>query len=641
MKHIKQSAAVLLCVCLLLGSLGGASAGAAFWPRSRPADGSLNAYRLPLDPVDVTLGGESYNLVNPFAALGAWVAAACGGENALKYVGLTYLEWLFTDVLSLLAAVLPASEKILTEAAFRAGDVTAGFLPGSAAFTQTPGETWRLGFAQTSLLPDDILTAQQKYYLAGFFNGRLPEGKLDYPGNDVKQVLDDMMVRVTVLDAGQGKVVLAAIDCIGIANADVQQIRLLLADFAKANDIISINVFATHSHSCLDTLGLWNPFVGKALNNIAAKFLPWLTEKGGADAEFMTLLRTRTADTIRAAVADMKPGQLFSASKDISDYLADKRLPRSVMGDMLRLRFAPAEPGARPTVILNMSAHPDTTGLQVSDGKSDGTGLSADFPYYIAAELEKAGYNCLFINGAIAGIDPARGASDDGLDLPTRHDSTIRYGRELGWVALSMTKTRAQIEASAYVDAAAIAAEQAQSSGYSLWYEDWQPVQETEVAPILNIRHAQVEVTVEQPIVLALGKLGLVNHNVYRAADGTYRTVTEIGYLQIGSALKAAFFPGEVLPELVTGGGACDAENAFNGQDFAWPSLDEIVGGDLLLFGLANDMLGYILPDTDYTMSFVDSTRQNSNQELVTFGRHIGSTLVAAFADLWTKIGVA
>ncbi len=636
MKHIKKTTAVLCCVCLLLGSFGGTLAGAANTGESADtADSGLSVYRRPLEPVNVTLGGETYNLARPLQALRALVATARdGGENTWKYLGLTYLEWLITDVLSLLAAVIPASPKILPEKEFRADDPNAGFLPGSASFAQTPGDGWKLGFAQASLLPDDILSADQKYYLAGFFNSRLAEGKLDYPGNDVEQVLDDMMVRVAVLDAGQGKVALASVDCIGISNADVRKIRLSLADFARENNIISINIFATHTHSCLDTLGLWNPFLGKALNNVAAHAIPCLKEKNGTDDAFMALLRTRTADAIRAAVADMKPGELYSAEKDVSAYMSDKRQPRNVIGDMLRLRFAPADAAARPTMIINMSAHPNTTGLQVSDGKSDGTALSADYPYYLAQELEKQGYNCLFINGAIAGVDPGRGPSDDGLSFPTRHDSTIRYGRELGWIALSMSMTQKEIEKSAWVDADTIAAERAQSAGYSLWYDKWQPVEESKVAPILNARHAQVELTVEHPLIMGLGKLGLVNHNVFRAKDGTCRAITEIGYLEIGKNIKTAFFPGEVLPELITGGGACEAEYAFTGRDFSQPPLNEIAGTELTVFGLANDALGYILPDTDYTMSFVDSTRQNSNQELVTFGRHIGITLIEAFDQM-------
>ena len=106
---------------------------------------------------------------------------------------------------------------------------------------------------------------------------------------------------------------------------------------------------------------------------------------------------------------------------------------------------------------------------------------------------------------------------------------------------------------------------------------------------------------------------------------------------KLGEGFRAAIFPGEVLPEMVIGGRAMTKELFWDGTDFAYPSMRKMVRRDRL-FGLCNDMLGYILPDNDYAMVFLLEERQNSNQELITFGRSMGSTLMGAFQALIGKV---
>jgi len=221
----------------------------------------------------------------------------------------------------------------------------------------------------------------------------------------------------------------------------------------------------------------------------------------------------------------------------------------------------------------------------------------------MAETIEAVRANCIFINGAIAGVDANRGPTAAHRPDPeiTRHryEESIGYGRHLGSLVLNMAG-------------------------------------ETQVKPILNIAHARAECLVEHPLILGLARSGLMPHTLLR--DGRlFKTVTEVGYLELGDRFRAAIFPGEVLPELVLGGGAMTAALSWDGTDFVYPSMREMVGGDLTMFGLCNDMLGYILPDNDYAMVFVLKERQNSNQELITFGRSIGSTLMGTFESLVEK----
>jgi hypothetical protein len=117
-----------------------------------------------------------------------------------------------------------------------------------------------------NLIPQDIL--QKDYYIAGYLFQ-------NFPANKVETVLDDIKVRTIVLDdnSGRGKSSFSTLECIGLSNADVRKIRADLADYAKENHLVSINITATHTHSSIDAQGLWNPPFFKVANNLAVSLL--------------------------------------------------------------------------------------------------------------------------------------------------------------------------------------------------------------------------------------------------------------------------------------------------------------------------------------------------------------------------------
>ena len=108
---------------------------------------------------------------------------------------------------------------------------------------------------------------------------------------------------------------------------------------------------------------------------------------------------------------------------------------------------------------------------------------------------------------------------------------------------------------------------------------------------------------------------------------------TELGYVELGRDFSFAIIPGELSPELAYGG-ILKASESWNGKDFGYPSLQEIAGNDrkLLVLGIANDQIGYILPDNDYRSIFLE------NEEIVSPGKKTGSSVVAAFKALIEEI---
>ncbi|MCL2512538.1 MAG: hypothetical protein FWF08_01435, partial [Oscillospiraceae bacterium] len=451
------------------------------------------------------------------------------------------------------------------------------FMPGNDVFLTEPaaGAKWKLGYADASLLPDDIGFGE--YYLGGY---------LAFPPNRVEDALDDQMVRCFCLDdgSGRGTSVFAVIDCVGISNRDIREIRRLLEGFCAENNIITVNVAATHSHSCIDTQGLWGP-IPKAL-----KYNPFYALLGrregfvsGRNDKFMGNLHRKSADAIKRAFADMKEGRLYASVVDATSFVRDKRKPDVMVTDLASLRFVPDD-GSRPTRAVFLPAHP------VCFGQYNKT-VSGDFPYYCCKEIEANGENGLFFNGPEAAIAANRGPNiPEGLDFP--HD-IIAYG-----AAIAQHSIKAEFK---------------------------------EIEPMLNVRCKELLMSVDNPLFYALSKLHVTYNDTVK--DGKkmedIRFVSETGYVEMGKSLKFMFIPGEMMPEVFLGG-AFGAEDSYTGKSWDYKPIKDMVDGYLVGIGLCNDAVGYIVPSNDYGSYFEGS----HYEEAVSTGTRCAADIVDGFEDL-------
>ncbi len=148
---------------------------------------------------------------------------------------------------------------------------------------------------------------------------------------------------------------------------------------------------------------------------------------------------------------------------------------------------------------------------------------------------------------------------------------------------------------------------------------------------------------------------GVFGYNTVRMpeAETGYGVVTEVGYVALGSNVVLLTLPGEVSPALVygtsdsyTGTDSWQGEGSWSGEDWPYRTIadaaKEALGADkrVLSMGLANDELGYVMPDTDcaknfLTKSFFDG--RQSNEELMGASAAVGSSLVKGFC---TFLGV-
>ena len=527
---------------------------------------------------------------------------------------------------------------------------------------------WNLGYANASLIPNDY--SNGTYYIGGYIaieNGfsNVVEGIAEIPGIGK----DDMKVRcVAIKDAKDSdKVALfATIDCIGITNADIKDIRALVANYAAENnikDIAAINVSSTHTHSCIDTEGLWTKLLYKLAHNGIVNGTGKDEELvQGTNPAYMAFLKEKVAEALIDAYADMKPGVLTYTEKDIGqDYFNNKNRPSAgekiyeidaegnkvftgetqiAMTDISRFIFIPDDDSATPTMMLNIAAHPDVAGLPTES--NSGREISGDYLFYCGKFLEDAGYNFMFFQGAIAGIYMSRSVTGDNVPTEQRVEESQRYGYELARMALALTMTKEQVEANDMLNCAEEIATYGNEEGYSIWYENWNKdengndviPEEKVVEPFLNILIKQVRVPISNHLIEAVGKLNLANYVVITNKDGTYATITEVGYMEMGNQFKTVFLPGEICQDLITGGISLEAEFSITGSEFAAPTAAGIFGEDVKCFGLMNDAIGYVVPDNDYTMG----DPVNHYHELISLGRNVASALMDGLNELNSQI---
>lgn len=503
------------------------------------------------------------------------------------------LKFLYGIVDKLIDVVLKAINAVVPSIDFADKDtyVNEQFYPGMDVYLETPaqGAVWSLGYGSASIQTGNELDGN--HYVGGSLS--FPDPK------SATAIYDDQRVRCVALNdgSGRGTVVIAVVDAFGISNTDVAGIRAQLEDFAKANDIVGINISVLHQHSCVDTFGMNGDLLKMVFTNPAANiankyFGADVKLLDGRNPEFMENLYNVTEGAIKQAVDSMKAGKMYYSSTDVEDLIREKRDPYVVDSDLHRFRFVPFD-GSKETWIVNSSIH------CVGNGAA-GTEITGDYPYYMEQVInERENANFMMILGA----ELALSSDYSPLELPedtSSIDGINAYGTELATRLI----------------------------------EDSTP--EVEVAPLLNYKMAQYYVPVTNQILLFAGKLGAISNTVVAIDESDRRAeiLTEIGYLELGTDLAIVLVPGE-LEAAIAFGGCLGAEDSWTYADFDYPSMQEVVGEDkkLIVFGLMNDQVGYILPDNEFK-----SLLAGENEEIVASGNQAGSSTMEAFIALMDSI---
>ena len=463
-----------------------------------------------------------------------------------------------------------------------------GFMAGRADYQTAPAANsfWSLGYASRSLVPADV--ASGKYYL-----GR------DLLNKKAQGVYDDQRIRVAVIDdnSGEGAVVIAAIDGMGVTSTDIRAIREKV--LASVFGIASINIMSTHTHSALDTQGVSTEFFYKLFTNGSYNFFRTQnkSEKLSVANYFKTYFIEQSAAAICEAVGNMQSGRLYYSTVDVSEYVKDKRdlISKEDIPEAAVLRFIP-DSGNGDTFITDISCHP--TSFSASNGL-----VSADYIYYMDKYIkEQCGGNLVLFQGALGQLSRDNcGVDTTGMDEYTAKGAeTKNLGEKFAALILA--------------------------GDYS-----------QELQPVLNAKHKSVWLKAENSILKLACEVGLVNNQVVYRDLFTAEIASEVGYLEFGAKVGFALFPGELYPEVFWGDEITGGVN-WDGTEWEYDSLyNSVSGKEVHCVSLANDATGYVLTDNNFAfMGHIIG--DGIADEILSAGKHMGSFLVESFLGLVSEL---
>lgn len=452
-------------------------------------------------------------------------------------------------------------------------------------FIKIPAEdaVWMLGYDNSSIKTGNELNGE--HYVGG---------SLSVTKKLADEVRDDQKIRTVAISDGRGISIFAAIDTFGLANNEVRIIREKFQKYADSQnwDITSINISALHQHSCVDTFGLNGDIVG-ALFTSSFRNLLGMELPSGKNPEFMENLYEVSVQSMIDAVNDMQTGKLYFGTADATEYIREKRKPEVFDGNLNRIRFVPDAENEKETWIVNLPIH------CVGNGAA-GTMVTGDYPYFMEEYIEKnEKANFMMILGAELAI-----SSDYPEDLVadpvyTKMYSDEGYGRMAAYGYL-LGELAASIE------------------------------NDVEIAPILSIRYKEVFVPVDNSIFKLAARGGLLTNAVVKNGLA-YETPTEVGYMELGVNLAIALIPGELAPEIAFGG-AVTAEDSWDGTDWNYSAFADATERKLLVFGITNDQIGYLLTENDWRSYLTE------NEEIVSTGPKAGAVIAATYLDLFNEI---
>ncbi len=382
-------------------------------------------------------------------------------------------------------------------------------------------------------------------WIAGFGNRRAANG-----------IHDDLWARTMVIDDGKTRLAIVSLDVIGFMNNYVNDVRKMIPG---ATGITYLIITSTHTHEAPDLLGLWG----------------MKRTRSGVNKGYLEFVKRQIANSVEAAVRNLRPARL-EISEDMTGaipYVEDSRKPVVLDPGLRMIRVIDKNDGKTLGTLISWGDHPETLwGRNLL--------ITSDFPHYLREGVEKGifksdslvipgvGGVSVYINGAIGGLmttspglsvkDPFTGKE---FKEPTFEKAKVQ-GEQLAVLALNSMKN---------------------------------PVGKIDSAGIsLVVR------TIRLPLNNKWFKLAKMIGVLDRGTPGLRYMQTELAVFKIGP-LSFATLPGEVYPEIINGGIEAPAGNDFSAEPIEIPSVRDMMPGKFkLIFGLANDEIGYIIPGSEW-----------------------------------------
>jgi hypothetical protein len=435
-----------------------------------------------------------------------------------------------------------------------------------------------VGFGRADITPD---VQGSPVWLAGYGLNRQATG-----------VHDPLWARAVVLRDGPRKVALVSVDLVGLQYPLIQRVRQRLGG-GYAHVLVS----STHNHEGPDVIGLWGPDRAHS----------------GVDPAYLETVEARVAEAVRSAESALQPAEAAYGTAEDGSLLNDSRLPIVKDGVLRAVKFA--KPGGGVVgLLVQWNCHPENLG-------SKNRLVTADFPFYTVQALERRfGCPVAYFTGAVGGLMSAPEDKFPKSGGGTYRDGDFEFARVYGEAVAGLAEKAVGRAEPLSLAPIAVAAK---------------PV----ALPLFNPGYRQLR---------GLGVLrraatswagdpdrpgaGLPD----RQAEGEIALESEVAYLRLGD-LHVAGIPGELYPELVYGQFQEPAEpNAdFPGAAKEPAVMTTLPGPKTLLFGLANDEVGYIIPKRqwDWDAPFAYGRKDRQYGEVNSVGPEVAPILMKALAD--------
>ncbi len=417
------------------------------------------------------------------------------------------------------------------------------------------------------------ITPEFPVYLAGGLPYRVSLG-----------VHDDLTARAIVIENDDVRVALVSLDLIGINYDDVVRIR---ESIAAAIDMDYVIVAATHTHNAPDVIGFWSP------------------DPLCAVSPYVAMMRERVAEAVIRAADNARDATLIVATGNSGSprLSRDTREPEVIDDSLTVWRAEDAVTGEPIVTSVHYASHP----ILIPSFNFD---ISGDFPYWLrdaiergasvgGIDVEATGGVCVFFNGALGGrITPANAPKslEGGTPNPA-HAAAQAYGLTL--------------------------ARQAQRMLAAVGEETAAPVE-------LRAASRSTEIVIENPLLNLAMRACFVDRGI--RVD---RVPSEVGLVRVGP-LEFFAAPGMLMPELSTG--------EFlhpEGVDFPdaplEPTIRDIHTAPIpVVIGLANDMLGYLIPKSLWDAELPHATENGLAPygEIVSAGPEAAGVVMSALASL-------
>ena len=268
----------------------------------------------------------------------------------------------------------------------------------------------------------------------------------------------------------------------------------------------------------------------------------------GKNEKYMESLIGAAVEAASEAFSDRRSGDILFGYADCSELLEDTRKPVVFDPNVYCFSFEPDDgsPGVR---ILNLASHAEALG-------GDNSQLTANFPAYIEETIaERTGDRTVFFTGAIGGLIRTAFREADPIE------NCVNTGKRIAEAVLGIDNA-------------------------------------VKLEPRLAVVTEHFEVECENPLFIGMKFLGALGNDL-RVSFGKARARTELTLITLG-AKRILLLPGEIFPELVYGADSSFSPTHPEREDP--DALCGLIGEELLIFGLADDEIGYIVPPSDFEL---------------------------------------